>query len=84
MDVDALEIERLGRLTRAAGPADPGAAVLGEHRMQGGYQATWTGAPLTLPVRGGYLIDGQTVGDYDEGTSFGHAECTSGSFLFPC
>ena len=81
--LDALQLERLRRLAVAAGPADPGALVLGEHRVQGGDQTARAGAPLPLAVVGGDLVDGQAVGDDDEGTSFGHAECTSGSFLFP-
>ncbi|GLY96812.1 hypothetical protein Acsp02_40660 [Actinoplanes sp. NBRC 103695] len=51
--------------------------------MQGGDQTARTGPPLPLAVVADHLIDGQTVGDNDEGTSFGHAECTSGSLLVP-
>jgi len=83
VDVDALEVERLRGGTVPAGPADPRAAMLGQHRVQRGHQTAGTRTPLPLAVGGGDLIDGQAVGDNDEGTSFGHAECTSGSFLFP-
>jgi len=38
---------------------------------------------LTFAIGRGDLVNGQTVGYHDEGTSLGHAECTSGSSLVP-
>ena len=69
-----VQLERLGRrlagFRRATGPADPGAVLRGEYRVQRGHQTARTASP-GAPLTDGHLVDGQPVRDHDEGTA-GH------------
>ncbi len=49
-----------------AGPADPGAVRLADHRLQRGDQAAGAGPPLDLAVRLLAAVHGQPAGHHDE------------------
>ncbi len=68
---DSLQIERFGRGAGAAGPADPGAVMLGEDGVQRGDQPARAASPL--PSLGcAHLVDRQAVRHYDKGATDGH------------
>ena len=56
------------RFAEAAGPADPRRRGLLEDRVQGAGQAAGAAPPLAGTVRGGVVVQGQTVGHDHQGT----------------